>query len=135
MPNFTPAQLAALSAFKVSPDQLARFEAGISIACKLSTQSDEGIAVLQKVADRMRCGIFFLHDQGGGLVTLVRFRSNAMTLAREFDKEQVEVFGATVLNKKLEALLRRQGFTHASDEIPAELGGGSWPILSKTIPV
>jgi len=133
MPNLTPVQAQALGIFDLTSDQVLAFCNGIQVVCELQTQSQPGIAILQLADDRVRCGIFLIHDPGGGLLTLTRFKGNAGRLAQAFDKSKLELFGATVLNPELERLLRRQGFTPAVDSCPDDLGNDDWEILSKTI--
>jgi hypothetical protein len=106
MPNLTPVQTQALGVFDLTPNQVLDFCNGNQVVCELQTQSQPGIAISQLADDRVRCGIFLLHDPGGGLLTLTRFKGNAVRLATAFDKNTLELFGATVLDPELERLLR-----------------------------
>ena len=107
------------------------------MAFTLVTDGDEPIlGVIQLASPRLRCGIISVRDaSGGGARQLLHFRNPTLALARVLNATELELFGGAVINRQLEALLRRQGFVLAVDTIPDELGGGTMEILTRVFPV
>lgn len=91
--------------------------------------------MVQWSEDRLRNGIIDINDVGGGLGDLVRFRSRSVEVAMALGVSRVELFGAALINPKLEALLLRHGFTAATEVVPEELGGGTIGIVTRVFPV
>lgn len=135
MPELTDEQAAALGALGLDADQFESFALGLEIVFYFPTQSDPGIALAQWQSERIRCGIFSIDDPGGGLITLMQFRSNAQRLASAFEAEELELFGAALLNDKLRELLIRRSFERKVVGCPEALGGGEMEILSKVFQV
>lgn len=135
MADISEAQAAALFAIGISEDHVERFLAGEEVTFSLPTQSDAGIGLLQRFGERIRCGIVAINDPGGGLLSLARFRSNSMQVAKAFGANEVELFGAAIINDELEMMLRRQSFSRQVVTCPDELGGGTMEILSKVFSV
>jgi hypothetical protein len=106
-----------------------------AVVFSFSTGAAPAIAIIQLLGNRLCSGIISIHDIGGGLRDFVRFRDQAHRVARAFHADEVELFGAAVINERLEALLLRQGFSRAIVTVPEALGGGSMEILSRVFPV
>jgi hypothetical protein len=49
--------------------------------------------------------------------------------------KHLELFGAAVINQRLEAVLLRHGYKRQVDTVPEVLGGGTMEILTKVLPV
>jgi hypothetical protein len=132
---WTPEQQAALVAVGLGEEQIARFRQGEAVAYLLATETEPGIAILQRVGSRLRSGIVEVNDPGGGVKTLARFRGQARRIAASFGLTELELFGAEVINQKLSELLLNQGFERKTEPCPEALGGGEMTILSRVFPV
>jgi hypothetical protein len=124
-------QKEALKALGIPDDRVADVLNGIAVAYPLETDQRPGIAVIQLVPPRLRSGIVALSDRGGGVKTLARFRARSVNLARAFALEEIELFGAAIVNQELRAVLLRRGFREESISVPEELGGGTTTILTR----
>ncbi len=125
----TAEQLTALSDLGVPPERSADFFGGRPIACPLATESKPGIAALWYVPPRLSCGIVEITDPGGGGKTLALFRERALRLAVLLDADELELFGAELLNEHLKQMLVRQGFEERAVNCPDELGDETMIIL------
>jgi hypothetical protein len=135
MSQFTVDQELVLAEFSVDLEKSARFLSGEQVLVTLRSEGSPGIAVIQRSAERVRCGVFSIRDPGGGFLTLARFKANAVRLAKAFDCREVELFGAVITNDRLREMLLRQGFVASTAPCPDELGNESWEILSKSFSV
>jgi len=122
-------EMAALGAFGLQEGECAGFTEGEPIVFPLETEGEPGIALIQFRGNQLRCGIIEIRDPGGGLKSLLRFRGRCRALAHALGLYEFEVFGAAIVNPRLEALLQRRGFVRRDDECPEVLGGGSMEIL------
>jgi hypothetical protein len=128
----TDVQSAALKELGLSDPDIEAFMQGRILAYSLPTQSEPGIAIIQKMATRLRSGIYIINDPGGGLKTFGRFRRRSHSVAKLFGLYELELFGAAVTNEKLEATLLRQGFISRDIVCPDELGDdGNVVVLSR----
>ncbi len=133
--QLTPEQNAALQNLGLEKDQFGQFANGEAVVYLLPTETTPGIAILQKVGHCLRSGIIEINDPGGGLKTLVRFRSRSFQVALAFGLPELELFGAAIINPKLLTLLENQGFLRKTEHCPDSLGGGTMEILAKGFPV
>jgi hypothetical protein len=131
----TPEQRAALVALGLDEEQIARFLRGEAVAYLLATESEPGVAIIQRTPGRLRSGIVEVTDPGGGVKTFARFRGQSRRIAASFGLTELELFGAEVLNLKLSELLLNQGFERKTEPCPEALGGGEMTILSRVFPV
>jgi hypothetical protein len=121
----------ALEDLGIDLEQVEAFLRGNAIVYPLPTESDPGIAMIQRVGNRLRSGIIEINDVGGGVKDFLLFRARSEVLARALGAMELELFGAAVINQKLETTLLRGGFVRAVDTVPEELGGGTMEILFK----
>jgi hypothetical protein len=128
-------QVAALLDLGVREEQIASFFNGTAVAFLLPTETEPGIAVLQLVRPRLRSGIVEITDPGGGLISLMRFRSRSLRLAKLLGLTELELFGAEVLNQKLAATLSGHGFEAKEDRCPDELGNETMTILARVFAI
>jgi hypothetical protein len=132
----TRAQSAALQELGLSEHHIAAFLEGRAAVYYLPTESEPGIAIIQKWGARLRSGIVVINDPGGGVKTLLRFRQRSRTVARTFHLAELELFGAAVINDKLESILLNNGFARDRIVCPDELGNdGNIDILAKVFAV
>jgi hypothetical protein len=124
-----PDEIAALGAFGLQEEDCREFAEGKPIVFPLETEGEPGIAVIELCGDRLCCGVIEIRDPGGGLKSLLRFRGRCVTLARALGLYEFELFGAEIVNPKLEALLQRRGFLRRDRECPESLGGGTMEVL------
>jgi hypothetical protein len=124
-------QREAIRALGLSHEQVRQFFDGEPIVFSLRTESDSGIAFVEFRDNRLRCGVIEINDPGGGLKTLLRFRNRSQNAARALGLSEFELFGAAVINPRLQALLTRKGFVKRSEQCPDELGGGEMEVLSR----
>lgn len=135
MPKPTKEQADALEALGLAGDQQDAFCGGEEVVFFFPTQKEPGIGVIQLAAERLRCGIVSVKDAGGGLMSLARFRANSFRVARAFQRKELELFGAAVVNPRFAELLQRQSFVGRIVACPDDLGGGEMEILAKTFEV
>ena len=128
-------QLRALRDLGLDKAQRRTFLSGEATVYYFPTESAPAIAVLHWTEDCVRSGIIAIQDVGGGLTDLSRFRSKSFAVARAVGASSLELFGGALINKRLEALLLRQGFTRRMDSIPSVLGGGTMEIMTKVLAV
>ena len=65
------------------------------------------------------------------MLALSGFWNRTRAVSAAFDCEEVEIFGAEVINQRLAEVLKAQGFTPQIESCPPELGGGVMEVLSK----
>ncbi len=132
----TPAQCAALQDLGLTQQDIAAFLEDRVVVYYLPTESEPGIAIVQRSGSRLRSGIFVLNDPGGGVKTLFRFRGRSRAIAKAFGLAELELFGIAVINEKLERILLAHGFTRDEIVCPDELGDiGGEGILTKLFAV
>ena len=132
----TAAQRAALEELGLGEPEILAFMEGRVVVYYLPTESEPGIAVIQKSGMRLRSGIVVINDPGGGVKTLLRFRGRSRAVAKLFCLAELELFGAAVVNEKLESILLAQGFVRDQVVCPDELGDdGNIDILTKLFAV
>ena len=108
---------------------------GDAVVYQFPTESEAGIAMIQRVGRRLRSGIIEINDIGGGVKDFLVFRHRSEVIARALAANELELFGGAVINQKLADLLLRQGFQRGEDAVPEELGGGTMEILFKVFDV
>ena len=97
---------------------------------------DATIVTLQLGENRLTAGIFSVHNEaGGGLQAFTEFRGQARALAQGLGVDELELQGQAVINPRIEALLRRQGFESKTVDVPEDLGGGTVDVFSKVFSV
>lgn len=74
--------------FGLSDELIERVRIGQEIAFEFRTESAVGVGLLQILDARLRAGILEINDPGGGLLTFVRFRNGAFTLARSLGSSE-----------------------------------------------
>ena len=132
----TAAQYAALQELGLGEPEIVAFMEGRVVVYYLPTESEPGIAVIQKSGARLRSGIVVINDPGGGVKTLLRFRERSRAIAKLFRLAELELFGAAVVNDKLESILLAKGFVRDQVVCPDELGDdGNIDILTKLFAV
>jgi hypothetical protein len=125
----------ALADVGIPAGRVAAFLRGETVVVTGAGADPVGIAVLQRVGTRLRCGIVSIRDPGHGHVTMLRFRGRCHALAARLGAVELELFGVAVINPKLEQVLLRRGFERRTGDIPDELGGGQAEILTRVFPV
>ncbi len=125
----------ALRGLGLDSAQIDGFLRNETIVYRLSTQGDPGIAMIERVGDRLRSGVIEINDPGGGRKDFMQFRARSRVVAVELGVVELEWFAAAVIYEKLEHLLRRQGFRSFNVAVPEDLGGGMMTILSKLFAV
>lgn len=133
--SLTDAQRVALADLGIPEARAAAFLQERPVVVALRNGGQGGIAIIQKVGLRLRCGVVAINDPGRGIKTLAQFRGRCQLLATRFGLAELELFGAAVINPKLAGVLLRQGFERQTDAIPDELGGGQVEILTRVFPV
>ena len=132
----TPVQRAALLELGLKEEDIAGFLEGRVIVYPFPTESEPGIAVLQKVGSRLRSGIVEVNDPGGGVKTLAQFRTRSERVAKTFQLSELELFGVAVINNQLRRMLLRRGFKIEHTDCPEELGdAGQVEIITKVFTV
>ncbi len=131
----TRAQVQALHDLGLSRAQRRTFFQGLVTVYYFPSGSEPAIAVIHLAGDKVRSGIIDIHDVGGGLGDLARFRKRSLAVARAFGAARLELFGGAFINPRLEALLLRQGYAQATEAVPEELGGGTIEIVTRVFPV
>ena len=126
-----PSQRQALAALGIPEDRVADVLNGMAVAYPLETEQTPGIAIIQLAQPRLRSGVVEITDRGGGVKTLARFRAKSLNVARAFMLEEIEFFGAAVVNADLRDMLLRRGFHEETSPVPEELGGGAVTILTR----
>ena len=126
-------QLRLLRAIGLRDDQAAKLaESSEFVVFQFMTEAEPGIGMLQITNLRLRCGVVYIHDEGGGIKSLLRLKQAAADIARAFGLAELEVFGAALINQRLKAVLERRGFATRVEPCPEDLGGGTMEILSRT---
>lgn len=108
--DLTPEQSEARAELDFGSDQVFAFLKGEAVVYLLQTDSEPGIAILQRVGVRLRSGVVEVCDPGGGLKTFARFRGRSRRVAVAFGLAEVELFGAAVVNQKLAGILASRGY-------------------------
>lgn len=97
-----------------------------------TTGGDPTIITLQLGENRLTAGILSVHNEaGGGLQAFADFRGQARGLAQQLGVGELELQGQAVVNPRIEALLRRQGFETKTVDVPEDLGGGTVDVFFK----
>ena len=135
--GLTKRQAAALLALGVAQDDLPRVRAGEVVVALLPTGTgDDTIGTVQVADDHIKSAIISIHDEGNGLRSMGHFRERAYDVARAFGRPELELGGAAVINGKIEALLKRQGFELSTRPVPDDLGDdGDMELYSKRLKV
>lgn len=128
-------QVRALRDLGLNQAQRSAFFRAESVVFHFPTREEPAIAVAHLAGSRLRCGIISIRDVGGGVRDLGQFRDRCQAVARSFGASELELFGAAVINQRLQALLVRQGFARLTELVPEELGGGTMEVLSRVFPV
>lgn len=123
--DFTDEVRLELASAGLSSEQIGRLAAGEEVAFDFPAEIPVGIAIVQVLPDLLRCGIVEINYPGGGLATLLRFRSRSFELARILGIKRVELFGMAIINPQLRELFVRQSFVARMVPCPEDLGGGS----------
>ena len=125
----------ALRGLGLSREQRRVFYNGNVAVYYFPTKTEPAIAILHWIGDRIRSGIVSIHDIGSGFSDLARWRTQSFTVARCLGAKNLELFGAAVVNPRLEALLLKHGYNRQTDTAPEVLGGGTMEIITKVLPV
>jgi hypothetical protein len=131
----TNEQRQALESLGLRPEELRRFLNAEPVVFPIQSQREPGIAVVQLATARLRGGIVEVRDPGGGLKTLMRFRSQCFRVAKLFGGAELELSGAAVINARLAGILQNMGFVERIDQCPDELGDESMSILARVFTV
>ena len=131
-----------LSSMNIDAAMAASFYRGEIVAGQIATQGKTGITVFFQLKEgRLRAGIFHISLRGNpsaALRAFSSFRGTAQRLARALEVPEMELMGAAVINKDIEAMLERQGFAKSAEPIPESLGanpGEQIEVYSKRFPV
>lgn len=135
--ELTKAQTDALRALGVAQADLPRVAAGEVVVALLPTGTgDDTIGTVQLADDHIKSAIISIRDEGHGLRSMGDFRGRSFDVARAFGKTELELGGAAVINGKIEALLKRQGFELSTRAVPDDLGNdGQMELYSKRMKV
>ena len=132
----TPEQVEALFMLGLRVEQIPAFVRVEMVVYALPTEGQPGVAVIQRAGSRLRCGIVEIKDPGGGGArTLLRFRERSKRIAAAFGLSELELFGAALVNARLERMLLQQRFVRSTEACPEELGGGEMEILTRVYPL
>lgn len=107
---------------------------GLPIAFNVSEMAEGTLAVIQlrKEMNRLRIGLYTIHDVGKGTFDFISFETRASALAKLFGLQELELMGIEITNSKLREVLVRGGFTPSQLEVPEDLGGGFFSdVLSR----
>ena len=115
--------------------QIERFARGEEVTYCLPTETDPGIAMIDRIGDRLRSGVLEIDDPGGGHRDLTGFRDRSQAVAIALGVSELELFGGAVINERIEQILLRRGFQNVEAAIPDDLGGGKMMILTKVFKV
>jgi hypothetical protein len=100
-----------LDAFGMTEDEIDRFFKGHEVQFEAMGGARHPITSFILFKDNLlSIGIYSIYNVGGGGLPLLRFRTHALSLAKELELREVEIFGIKVVNEKLEKLLIKQGF-------------------------
>ena len=136
MDEAAPEHVEALTALGLRTDQFPTFLRGEIVVYAPPTEGQPGVAVLQKTSTRLRSGIVEIADPGGGGArTFLRFRGRSQRIAALFGLAELELFGAAVVNARLEQVLLSRGFVRRTGACPDQLGGGEMEILTRVFPL
>lgn len=130
-------QVQALRALGVSAADRRAFFSGEPIMTQLSrANGDPTIVALTLGPNRLTAAIFSVNDtSGSGFTAFTEFRRSARDLARRLGVGELELQGQAIVNPRIEALLRRQGFEPGQARVPAPLGGGTIDVMSRVYAV
>jgi len=92
----------ALRGLGLDSAQIDGFLRNETIVYRLSTQGDPGIAMIERVGDRLRSGVIEINDPGGGRKDFMQFRARSRVVAVELGVVELELFAAAVIYEKLE---------------------------------
>jgi hypothetical protein len=110
--------------------------AGKPVAFTLQSAAEGTVSVAQLTAEgRLRLGIYTIRNVGGGLSDLLSFEARAQAAARALGARELELLAIEVTNPRLEAVLKRGGFTPTTMPAPDELGGGTFDAIARVEPL
>ena len=132
---FTDDQRAALDALGIAEDRRQALLRGEATTSLFGGGASPMVIVAQLRPPRLRAGVIEINASGRGMYMLLEFRSACEDLARSFELTELELFGAAVVNARLDSVLRQHGFELAVDACPDDLGGGTMEIRSRVFPV
>lgn len=122
-PELTEAQRAVLALMGVRPDDVPLVATGQEVVVvRGNPWDDDTIGTVQVAGDHVKAAIVSVHAVGHGLAIMSSFRQDAFEVARAFEKPEIELGGAAVINGKIEALLKRQAFEATVRPVPDDLG-------------
>lgn len=132
------AQIAALAQLGVTRADRRRFFSGDPVYGSLPTGGGPDMTITLRLSgSRLVAGIFSVRDESGsGARAFAEFRGAARVLARALGASELEIQGQSISNSRIDAMLRRQGFTEVTVELPARYGRDETvPSLSRVFPV
>jgi hypothetical protein len=130
-----------LNTMQIDASKVASFYRGEMVIGEIPTEGgDATIVFFQSKGGRLRAGIFRINvkDPMAALKAFSRFRGSAQRLAGTLQVPEMEVIGAAVANKDVEAMLKRRGFVESREPLPESLGarpGESIEVYTKRFPV
>jgi hypothetical protein len=123
--------LVALAKLGLEEEAIERFLAGDVVVYSLTTRTEPGIGMIELCGRRLRSGIVDIKTPGEGIMALSTFMSYSKAVADSLGVEEVEIFGAAVINERLANSLRLQGYLQKTVSCPDILGGGDMEVLFK----
>jgi RHS repeat-associated protein len=138
-PRITLSQQRALENLGFSIPEAEWFAAGKLTVTRIGNPGGSDTAVLaQFVNGRLKVGIHSIEDTSGtGAQAFMAFRTFAFDIARALGVNEVELFGSSITNPEVRAMLVRQGFRPAVLDVPPEvcIYQDQFDILIKTVTV
>lgn len=132
------AAIRALNALGVDRKEHADFAKGVAVATRIAPTTANGDPTegyVQLMSDRLISSIVTVRDVGGGLASIMGFRTKSIELARAVDRPEVELVGHAILNDRLGRVLVRQGFEFVRRPLPDLFGGGDDDVFFKRFDV
>lgn len=117
-----PSLIDTLSALGLTVQESSSFLSGDQVVYNLRTESRSGVAIIQIGNQRLSQGIVSIHDEGNGVRTLSRFRGLSLRITHHLSLDEVELYGAEVINARLDRLLSNKGFSQQTVPCPTALG-------------
>src|SRR5262249_43518191 len=125
----------ALHRLGVAESQLEDFVEHKSVAFDLPGGTPGIVTLAQLTPEgRLRVGIYTIKNTDGALGDFMAFQARAEAAARALGAKELEVLGIELTNPKLEAVLKRGGFTPTTMPAPEDLGGGTFNAISRIDP-
>ena len=109
----------------MDPSQVVGFLRGETVVYPLRTETKPGIAMIERIGERLRSGVIEINDPGNGRKDFMRFRDRSLAIAIELGVSELELFAAAIINRRIEAMLIRRKFRRLDVTIPDDLGGGT----------